>query len=236
MIALTLAGESSRFYNNGYKKVKYLLEYNGKSILENILGFISRDEKLLLIINQKHKTQNEVRKICNSMEFTNYRIVELKSTDGQLTSMLLGLKFILKNETTWFNLNEPLIIYNGDTIRKLSFNYHNFDGYIEVFKAKGEHWSFTDRLGIVSLITEKKKISDFCSSGFYGFKTINLFIKYSEYYNFQGEKYIAPLYNELIKNNLFVASFYSELECFVLCGTPEEYELSIKKLKRGKHK
>ena len=41
------------------------------------------------------------------------------------------------------------------------------------------------------------------------------------------ERYIAPLYNELIQDGLKVHSSLSERSCFTICGTPEEYKETL---------
>lgn len=229
MIVLTIAGESSRFFKAGYKEVKYKLPlFNSKSILWHILSYIDRREKLIIVTNKKFNHFYWIENLLNNLTFLNYDIVEVDSTDGQLTSALLGL------ENSKFDKEkikkEQLIIYNGDTIRHIPFNFNlkNIDGYIEVFKEAGDHWSFVDKLGNVSNVKEKERISSYCSTGIYGFSTVNLFLKYSKKSKLiKKERYISPLYNELIRDGLKVHSSFSERSCFTLCGTPEEYEEAL---------
>jgi len=229
MIVLTIAGESSRFFKAGYKEVKYKLSlFNSKSILWHILSYIDRREKIILVTNKKFKDSIWLEDLLNNLAFLSYDIIEVDSTDGQLTSASLGL------ENSKFDKEkikkEPLIIYNGDTIRHIPFNFNlkNIDGYIEVFKESGDHWSFVDKLGDVSKVKEKERISSYCSTGIYGFSSVDLFLKYSKRSKLiKKERYIAPLYNELIQDGLKVHSSLSERSCFTLCGTPEEYKETL---------
>ena len=226
MIVITLAGESSRFFSNGYSVVKYKLEFNNESIIYNILSYLPRDEKLLIIINKKFNDFQYFTDLLKSMNFISFQIAEITKTRGQLESVYLGLS-ITKD---FWNKKDYLTIYNGDTIRKSNvWKFKDCDGYIEVFIDKGDHWSFVDNLGDVKLVTEKNKISNFCSSGLYYFNNINLFIKYlEEYFNFiLNEFYIAPYYNILIKKNYKIKSGLNEIENFIFCGTPEEYKRSL---------
>lgn len=233
MIVLTIAGESSRFFNEGYKEVKYKLRLsNGKSILWNILSYINRNDKIIIVINQKFNDKGWIISLFKSLGFLDFDVIEVAETDGQLTSAVIGIKNskFFKNR----EYNEPIFIFNGDTVRHIPFNYEmrNFDGCIEVFYESGDHWSFTDNIGNVSLVKEKERISDFCSTGLYGFSSLDLFLKYSERSKLiKNERYIAPLFNELIKDGLKVCSFLSERECFTLCGTPKEYEDAIGSIK-----
>ena len=108
-----------------------------------------------------------------------------------------------------------------------NFNFNDTDGLIEVFNQDGDHWSFTDKLGKVGYVTEKKRISNFCSTGLYGFRSVSLFLKFSNKVKLtNNEKYIIPIYNELIKEKYNVTSFLSKFNNFTLCGTPMEYELN----------
>lgn len=224
MIVFTLAGESTRFTKNGYTTVKYLLKLNGREIIHHILSYVDVNQQVLLIINKKHRSLKTLDGICKSLGMTNFKIVEIGSTDGQLTTLYVGLKEIIRTASTWVNLNYPILIFNGDTIRKSDYRYYNSEGYIETFQQEGHHWSFVDSLGRVSKVTEKEKISDFCSTGLYGFSSINLLL---EYYsdNFElNENFIAPLYNSLIKDGLLVISSNVSSSNFIPCGIPEEYE------------
>jgi dTDP-glucose pyrophosphorylase len=81
----------------------------------------------------------------------------------------------------------------------------------------------------VNLVTEKIRISPYCSTGLYYFKHIKLIVDFGiEYINeVKGEKFIAPFYNKLINNGLNIQSGLELKSDFVLCGTPEEYRISI---------
>lgn len=230
MIVLTIAGESSRFFSEGYPVVKYKLKiFNEKPIIWHILSYMNRDDKIIIVANKKFDDANWLSNLLSDLGFKNYDIVEIGLTDGQLTSAVLGIlnsKFYLEKY-----LNEPILIYNGDTIRHMPFSVDmsNIDGCLEVFHESGNHWSFVDNLGDVSMVKEKERISNFCSTGLYGFSSINLFLKYSNQSKLvKDERYIAPVYNELIKDGLKVKSILSQRKCFTLCGTPEEYKEAIR--------
>ena len=79
-------------------------------------------------------------------------------------------------------------------------------------------------------LREKKRISDNATIGLYYFYSTDLYMKaYNEYYKEQtnlekGEKYIAPLYNYLIKENYPVRISIIPFENVHVIGTPEELE------------
>ena len=108
------------------------------------------------------------------------------------------------------------------------------DGFIPCFKQGGDHWSFVrlDDSGKVVEVAEKRRISDNCSVGAYYFKSFDLFESlYDSYYLKStgnlvgGEKYIAPLYNELLSRSGEVYISVIDAEKVHILGTPEEVEV-----------
>ena len=107
------------------------------------------------------------------------------------------------------------------------------DGFIPCFKADGDHWSFVklDESGNATEVREKTRISDNCTIGAYYFKSCELYEKlYNEYYSDnknleKGEKYVAPLYNHLIKQGGKVNISLINPEKVHVLGTPEEVEV-----------
>lgn len=228
MIVITLAGDSSRFFREGYTEVKYKLLYDGRSIIESILAYIPRDLKVLIITNEKYEDVQFCTNILEKMGFNQFQVVEIQSTKGQLETLVLGLKLV----DDFYNPEESLSVYNGDTIRK-SQVWEGFegDGYIEVFESEGSHWSFVDRLGKVNQVVEKNRISNYCSSGLYYFKKIDMVLTNYDAYKTNGVKenelFVAPFYNFLIQNDFEIFSSNLSLDSFVFCGTPTEYNNSL---------
>ncbi|WP_254654190.1 hypothetical protein [Haemophilus pittmaniae] len=105
------------------------------------------------------------------------------------------------------------------------------DGYLEVFKGEGDHWSFAMPDGSsknVIRTTEKERISDLCSDGLYYFKNKSVFEKLFLDAKHSGnttknEYYIAPLYNELISQGKNVFYDLIPTDKILFCGTPDEY-------------
>lgn len=228
MILITLAGDSSRFFKAGFTIVKYKLLLEKKSVIELILGYIPRDQKILIVLNKKFKDLEFISNLLLSMNFLSFKVVEIDKTSGQFETTILALE---EASDFWVE-SDPLTIYNGDTIRKSNvWEFDNCDGFIEVFESEGLHWSFVDKIGKVDLVTEKKRISSFCSSGLYYFKHIKFILEIrNEYLGYNlGELFIAPCYNLLIKKGLYIKSDKVDKSRFVFCGTPNEYKDAIQK-------
>lgn len=222
MIILTLAGLSSRFFDSGYKEVKYKLPLNGKTVIENILDYIEESEKIIIVLNKKYKHKEYFENLLYR-RFGKYRIVEIVDSRGQLETVY---KALLETRDFW-NKSDRLIVFNGDTVRKLNYQYSEYNGAIECFIKDGDHWSFVDRVGFVSKVTEKQRISKYCSTGFYEFESPFLIIDNFANYVTQGELYVAPFYNHLISQGMKIVSFLSNEKDFIMCGTPAEYENAI---------
>ncbi len=228
MIVITLAGASSRFFSEGYSVVKYKLEFNGCSIIENILSYIPRSEKILLILNEKFNDYLYIESILYKLGFSKFKVIQISDTKGQLETLYLSLTTV----NGFIENNEEIVVFNGDTIRALS-KWADFpkNGYIEVFQAKGNHWSFVDKIGLVENVTEKVRISDYCSSGLYVFQNKSLILdNYQKYISeVLTELYIAPFYQYLIYHKYQIYSGLVPSDSFIFCGTPSEYEKSLNK-------
>ncbi|MBT0881595.1 capsular biosynthesis protein, partial [Campylobacter sp. 2018MI27] len=179
-------------------------------------------------------------KECKKLNLKTYMVIELDfDTLGQAHTVYLGLE---KS-----NIKDDILIFNIDTIRP---NFQlpneeflaNCDGYLEVFEADGDNWSFilpgTDNL--VLKTTEKERISSLCSSGLYYFKNSNDFITIFQTMlanneTSRNEYYIAPMYNYLIKDKKSIKYYQIKQNEIIPCGTPNEYEMIIKKRKHNEN-
>ena len=228
MIVLTLAGLSTRFYSKGYSKVKFLLPWGKVTLIEQILNYIPKENKILLILNKNHNLKKDISSILKSLEFKDFFICEIENTQGQMDSLFIGLT----KAKTFFNINDPLTVFNGDTIRK-SENWTNFKGdiFIEVFRAEGDHWSFVNKLGFIDKIEEKNRISDFCSNGLYYFAkakyVLNYYESFKKTHSFKNEIYVSFFINHLLSSNFKSFSKLIDSDRIILCGKPEEYEMSL---------
>ena len=229
MQIIPIAGKGNRFKENGYLISKYLLLIKNKPIIEHILSFFNPSKETLIILNKAAGHKSQMLNILNNLKFKNYDVVEVGDTDGQLSTVMQGFlisKFASYNGCVW--------IFNGDTIRTKHmpyelFNNKNNDAFIEVFKENGEHWSFVDKLGDVSMVVEKERISDLCSTGLYGFRDISdlkYYYKNGLVMKSKGELYVSSLYNNFLDDKKSVWSFLTSRKAFHLCGTPVEYENS----------
>lgn len=237
MIVIPMAGQSRRFFEAGYTRPKYMLPLLGKTLFDwSVLSFRKyfTSEHFVFVVRDIFETPKFVAQSCENLGLNSYEIIILdRETEGQAETVFLGISGTKHRSSTM----EHLLIFNIDTIRPgFHFPGKVYDGYIEVFKAEGGHWSFVepvDNTSFVKRTTEKERISDLCSTGIYGFRDTDLFLHayYTEknaVHRLSQELFVAPIYNHLIKEGAQI-SFYEVPEPSVICsGTPAEYETLLK--------
>lgn len=232
-VVITMAGVGSRFRELGYDLPKYMIQAHGKSLFHwsmlSLKDFFDQD-KFIFILREEDKSRDFIEKECQDLGIKRYDIIEIDHmTDGQATTALLA-------EKHWQS-DQGLLVYNIDTyieegnILKAEIRG---DGFIPCFIGEGDHWSFVrlDDKGDKALeVREKKRISGNCTLGAYYFKSCDLYKEiYNEYYtgdtNIEmSEKYIAPLYNLMIRKGQAIYISLVDSEKVHVLGTPEELEL-----------
>lgn len=235
MIVIPMLGRSSRFFTAGYKVPKYQLPLKGETVFaKSVRSFENYFQKMpfLFLVRSDFDAIGFVSSEARKLGLKDYRIIEFNiETHGQAETVELGIRDYADDV--------PLLIFNIDTIR------HDFlmpdlintgDGFLEVFEAAGDGWSFVEpgEGNKVMRTTEKLRISNLCSNGLYYFSKIGLYRNaYQESLSsgvtVNGEIYIAPLYNYLIKQGYDIRLNFVESEKMNHCGIPEDYE----KLKIG---
>lgn len=232
LFVIPMAGLSSRFFKAGFSVPKYMLPLDQQSMFEWSVSSFKRyfeTDHFLFILRDVYQTPEFVRQQIEQMGIRHYQLVILKDeTRGQADTVWLGLQ-----QSTY---QDDLIIFNIDSRR------HDYvkptwladcDGYLEVFKGEGDHWSFAEPVDAnstqVRRTTEKERISDLCSDGLYHFKNRALFdqafddaVTHNKLS--KGELYIAPMYNHLIEQGLDVRFDCIDSTQIDFCGTPDEYQ------------
>ncbi len=241
MIVIPMAGRSSRFFKAGFTLPKYMLplgpRHGGVTVFracidsfkayygEETFVFVHLDDPgVRAFLDQELEAAGVPAASC--------RFVALReTTSGQAETVALGV------EGAGMPDDEPLIIFNIDTIRP-GYRKPDYladpavDGYLEVVHAEGDHWSFAlaDMSGRVREVAEKRRISDLCSTGLYHFRRAGDFMAaYKATLTTAaaelqgGERYVAPLYNSLIRDGAEIRYDLILPEEVLFSGTPDEY-------------
>ena len=236
-IVITMGGLGMRFRKAGYTVPKYQIMAKGKTLFEwsmiSLAGFADIADSYIFIVMQDENTDVEafIKENCEKLGIRNYRIIVIDHlTDGQATTAMLAKKY--------WHPDHALMIYNIDTYVEagaMNASQLKGDGFIPCFHGEGDHWSFvrTNAAGRAVEIKEKVRISDNCTVGAYYFRTCRLYEElYEEFYSdpavletiVNHEKYIAPLYDYLLKKNgeIYISDIRPG-QVHVL-GTPEELQ------------
>lgn len=231
-IVITMAGLGSRFRKKGYTVPKYMIEAKGKSLffwsVSSLQSFHLESSNLIFIVRKDDQATQFIKEECSKLNIEQLQIVEIDElTDGQATTVLFAKPY--------WNSEEPIIIYNIDTHvepQALQKETTNDDGWVPCFNAPGDSWSFVkvDKCGKAVELREKTRISEHATIGLYWFKTAELYEQ--TYYSYfskpgreeKGERYIAPIYNQLISEKKVVTISDIPLNRVHMLGTPEQLE------------
>lgn len=230
-IVMPMAGRGSRFAQMGINTPKPLIDVRGRPMyawaMESLPLALAR--RVVFICLAEHLEQSGLAEdIQTRYAALDPVIIPLdKVTAGQACTVLEARALI--------DSDEPLLIYNADTYcrtsleRTLAEKSEAADGLLGVFQAAGEKWSFarTDEAGRVVETAEKRRISDWATTGLYYFARGGDFVRHADAMmrdddRTGGEFYVAPVYNRLIAAGADIRLDVAG-EVWVL-GTPEDLQ------------
>ncbi len=233
-VVLTMAGRGQRFRDAGHDGPKYTIEVHGRTLfawsLLSLSSWLRAQAHLVLVSRQEDAAEQFVREQCAVLGVSSFALVELDhTTDGQATTVLAAAPHVR-------DLDAPLLVYNIDTHvdpAALSVDRVRGDGWLPCFPGPGAAWSFAraDEDGRVLEVREKERISDDATIGLYWFRSFGL---YQQLYDDAvhagrgvqaGERYIAPLYDDLARGGGAVYLERLPLETVVPLGTPADVEV-----------
>lgn len=228
-IVMPMAGRGSRFAEIGIDTPKPLIDVLGRPMyawaMESLpLGLANR---VIFICLEEHlknpALESDIRSRYGSLNPEIIRLGEV--TEGQACTVLKA--------RDWIDNDEPLLIYNADTYCRTTLADRlprlpaDIDGLLGVFRAAGDKWSFAraDASGRVLETAEKKRISDWASTGLYYFRRGRDFVNHADAMIAAGERvnrefYVAPVYNRLIAAGARI--FIDPAEEVWVLGTPED--------------
>jgi dTDP-glucose pyrophosphorylase len=233
-MAITMAGFGSRFAAAGYKQPKYQIEALGMPLFDwsmlSLQGFQAAGWRFSFAVRRADGAADFIRQRCSRLGIEVARLLELDApTDGQATTALALAEAA--------SPSDPFAVFNIDTFVNLEKLQPatippGCDGWIPCFPGEGDGWSFarTDEDGRVVELREKTRISPHATVGLYWFRSVSRYTAaYSAYFSAgkgeeKGERYIAPLYNQLLADGDDVRITSLELADVGLLGTPAQVE------------
>jgi dTDP-glucose pyrophosphorylase len=237
-VVIPMAGNGSRFAEQGYTDPKPFINVNGKPMIERVVESVGLQKyaKHIFIVRKDQMTKKRfdlLTSLADDVEI----VVSDFPTQGAAQTVLLAKDAI--------NTNGELFIVNSDQLidwdllpflKKVADN--EADGCILCFRGEGTNWSYaaTESTGqYVTEVAEKVQISPDATAGLYYFKEGSFFVESAEAMIAQdirtnNEFYVAPVYNEFIKTRKATIFHCNEIHQL---GTPIELEAYLANVKKN---
>lgn len=228
-----MAGFGSRFAAAGYTQPKYRIEALGLPLFDWSMAalreFKEAGWRFSFAVRRADASAGFIRERCERLGIAVDQLLELDApTDGQATTALMLAEAAGAGPFAVFNIDT---FVRPDAIRPALIP-EECDGWVPCFPGPGDAWSFA-RLGedgrVVEL-REKARISPHATVGLYWFRSAALYAdSYAAYFGTggreeRGERYVAPLYNQIILQGGQVRVAQLDLADVGLLGTPAQVE------------
>ena len=232
-ILIPMAGEGSRFKAEGFTFPKPLIEVKGKPMIQAVVENLDFDAEYIFLVRSSHlKDYEGLSSTLSRITNDKSTIVEVDSlTEGAAATALLARDHIDNQEDLLIANSDQLIVFekeNFSLIKRLT----DVEAIVFTFNAVHPKWSFVElnSRGFAVRVEEKNPISNIATCGIYWYRKGSDFVKYADKMiekniRTNNEFYIAPVYNELIKDNKKLVPFYVN-KMFGL-GTPEDLDIYL---------
>lgn len=212
-IVLPIAGRGSRFADAGYSLPKPLIPVHGVPMIEAVVRNVrpAAAHRFIFVALAEHLAHLDMRRTLERAA-PGCQVVPVPSvTEGAACTVLLARAFI--------DTDDPLMLANSDQWVDVDINGYlaamdaaSADGLIMTMTANDPKWSFVglDRRGFVTRVVEKEAISDEATVGIYNFRRGSDFVRAADEMiaknlRVNNEFYVAPVYNELIRDGARIA-------------------------------
>ena len=208
-ILFPISGQGQRFIDAGFDTPKPLIKVLDKLMIEwavKSCNFLDKldDYNLIFTVRLEHIEKYQIDKKLKDLFGSETIIIPIevdKWPKGQAGHALAAKNYI--------DNDQPLFIYSCDTYSQTPIEEmiddEKPDGVLSCFESNEERLSYAklDKNGYVCETAEKKPISNLASNGHYYFRHGSDFVLATEEaikkrQTFNGEYYIAPVYNFLI--------------------------------------
>ena len=187
---------------------KPLLKINDRTFLEHSLNSLplQKEDQVIIICQKKDRLLDVLSGLEATLPCKIIWVEIDQQTSGQLATAFLALPLVpLGNSIALFNADT---YFWADKLRSFMQN-PAWEGLVPCSLEPGEAWSFarvnqpTERSPQSILeVTEKKRISPWCSVGFYFFRDLEIFRQFAKLEleeKKDGECFVSVIYNRYIK-------------------------------------
>ena len=239
-VVIPMSGMSSRFVAAGYEIPKYLIEIDGKKVIEHIVKLYPEDSDFVFIINDKHEKETNIVEVLEGIT-ENKKIVTIPRHKK-------GPVFSVSQFEDLIDDDEEVIVNYCDF--SIFWDYRHFKGYVDAVECDGcvicytgfhphmlgsDNYAFcrTDDENKILEVREKQpftddKMSEFASAGNYYFRKGSYVKKYfkqliDEDININGEYSVSLIYNLMVQDNLDNRVY--EVPYMLQWGTPGDLDI-----------
>jgi NDP-sugar pyrophosphorylase family protein len=239
-VIVPMSGMSSRFSAAGYDIPKYLIEVDGRKVIEHIVDLYPEDSDFVFIINDKHETETNIKDILKNLVDKKEIVTIQRHKKGPVFSVS-EFDHLIDDE-------EEVIVNYCDF--SIYWDYRHFKEFVDETECDGcvicytgfhphmlgsDNYAFcrTDENNTILEVREKhpftdNKMSEFASAGNYYFKKGSYIKKYfsqlmDEDININGEYYVSLVYNLLIRDGLDNQVY--EVPYMLQWGTPFDLDV-----------
>lgn len=234
-IVIPMAGEGTRFPRDQYKIPKPLIDINGKPMIQVAIESLGMNGTYHFIV-RKDSYYDQVCTLLHTILPTAKIISVDETTEGPASSCLLFRDYI--------NTEEELVICNCDQIMEwdpelflINARYYKYDGLVVTYTTDTPKNSYAkmNSNGFVTEIKEKVVVSNISLNGIHYWRKGTYFVKSTEdmiQCNDRapnGEFYVGPTYNHMIKSGLKVGVHHIPNEQHNPVGVPEDLKIYLSK-------
>jgi dTDP-glucose pyrophosphorylase len=233
-IVVPMAGAGRRFAVAGYADPKPLLHIHGVPMIRLVIENLRPNEphRFIFICQRTHARSYELEAKLNQWAPGSALVLLERLTEGAACTVLCA-KSLIDNEAELMIANSDQYVDVDMTEYLSAMRTRALDGQIMTMTAHNPKWSF---IGIsdrdrVSVVTEKVAISDEATTGIYNFRCGRDFVRAAESMvrdglRVNGEFYVAPVYNQLLRDGHEIGYFNigAEGDGMYGLGTPDDLE------------
>jgi UDP-N-acetylglucosamine diphosphorylase / glucose-1-phosphate thymidylyltransferase / UDP-N-acetylgalactosamine diphosphorylase / glucosamine-1-phosphate N-acetyltransferase / galactosamine-1-phosphate N-acetyltransferase len=230
-LVICMAGYNTRFHDVGFDIPKYLLPWNGTTIIHDIIQNLGETHQTVLVANKRDVYfKDQLLETIKPLGLEEKNILYIGDTKGQAHTAAVGIGQLYHPELQTFIHNADTIV-KGRSLGLIADSMNDmYDAYIDVFVGNSPKYSYVRAFEETVLeIVEKKQISPYASSGLYGFLTASMYMGYYDsLIQKDHELYIADVIQNMIGagRKAFMNGLGNNQETIVL-GSPQEYGIEI---------
>ena len=235
-VVISMSGMSSRFTDAGYTVPKFMIEVDGKTVIQHIVELYPQDSEFLFVINDNHAKDEELVEYLDSLDID-------RLTTCSIPVHKKGPVYSVQNFEHHIEDDEQVIVNYCDF--SMDWDYDDFEKFVNETECDGcvvcytgfhphmlggDNYAFckVDEENTIQEIREKQpftddKMSEFASTGTYYFRKGKYVKKYfkeliEKDIRVNDEYYVSMVHNLLIEDGL--VNLVYEVEHMLQWGTP----------------